>query len=273
MTDVLDFDRLDRVAQEHREGFANAKPFPHVVLDDFLPAGVAEGLLQDFRDKQDGWKHYHHYNERKSAITDLDDMAPHTRRVFEALQSQRTIDFIARLTGIDGLVSDPELEGAGMHRVLPGGHLNIHTDFLTHTKRRSWRREINLLIYLNPGWQPEWNGNLELWDKDMAHCVHSVAPAFNRCVLFHTVPGSYHGHPRKLACPPGESRKHILLYYYRDEGHPLALASTDYRPRPTDSRFKKAMVAADAAALRLYTAVKGRTGLSDRIMDRILRHF
>ena len=269
---VLDFDRLGCLAAENHGSFTGAKPFPHVVLDDFLPEPVAEGLLEDFLQTKGGWKHYHHYNERKSAITDLDQMAPHTQGVFEALLSQQTIDFIARLSGIEGLVSDPDLEGAGMHSVLPGGHLNIHTDFLTHTKRRSWRREINLLIYLNKDWQPEWNGNLELWDKQMTRCVHSVPPAFNRCVIFNTLPGSYHGHPLKLACPPGECRKHILLYYYRDEGRPLALAPTDYQPLPTDSRFKKAMVAADAAALRLYTAIKGRTNLSDRIMDRILRH-
>jgi hypothetical protein len=271
MTDILDFDRLDRVAQEHREGFANAKPFPHVVLDDFLPAGVAEGLLQDFRDKQDGWKHYHHYNERKSAITDLDDMAPHTRRVFEALQSQRTIDFIARLTGIDGLVSDPELEGAGMHRVLPGGHLNIHTDFLTHTKRRSWSRHINLLLYLNKDWKEEWNGNLELWDGDLEHCVQSVAPAFNRCVIFNTLEKSYHGHPHKLCCPPGQNRKSLLLYYYRDEGHELKLSSTNYRPLPKDSWLRRWMIAGDRVLLRVYTLVKGHTKISDKLMDRILR--
>ena len=200
-------------------------------------------------------------------------MPAHTRAVFEDLLSQKTVDFIAKLTGIEGLVSDPDLEGAGMHMVQPGGFLNIHTDFLTHTKKRSWRREINLLIYLNKNWRDEWNGNLELWDKEMTHCVASVPPAFNRCVMFNTIPKSYHGHPLKLACPPGETRKHILLYYYRDEGHALELAPTDYQARPEDSAWKKAMVRVDAGLLRLYTAIKGRTGITDRMLDRILKHF
>jgi hypothetical protein len=86
------------------------------------------------------------------------------------------------------------------------------------------------------------------------------------------VPRSYHGHPHKLACPQGESRKHILLYYYCDEGRPLALAPTDYQARPDDTLIKRGLVALDGALLRAYTALKARTPISDRILDRILKH-
>lgn len=271
--ELVNPDRLAKIAEARKGDFARAEPFPHIVLDDFLPPLVAEGLLSDFHEKRDGWKHYHHYNERKSAVTELDEMPPHTRTVMQDLLSQQMINFVAELTGITGLISDPDLEGAGMHRVEPGGHLNIHTDFLTHTKKRSWRREINLLIYLNKDWEDDWNGNLELWDAEMKSCVHSVPPAFNRCVIFNTIPGSYHGHPHKLACPPGENRKHILLYYYRDLGHTLELAPTDYQPLPSDSFSKKKLIALDGALLRLYTSLKGRTKLSDRAIAKILKYF
>lgn len=269
---ALDYDRLDEMAQKHRDAFVNASPFPHIVLDDFLPEETAEALLRDFSSTEQGWKHYHHYNERKLAITEIDAMPNHTQRVFRDLLSRKTVGFIEKLTGLERLISDPEMEGAGMHKVLPGGHLNIHTDFLTHTKKRNWRRQINLLIYLNKDWQDDWQGNLELWTPDMKRCVHSVAPAFNRCVIFNTVPRSYHGHPHKLACPQGESRKHILLYYYSDEGRPLELAPTDYRARPEDSLIKKGLVALDGGLVRAYTALKGRTQISDRLLDRILKH-
>jgi Rps23 Pro-64 3,4-dihydroxylase Tpa1-like proline 4-hydroxylase len=268
----LDYSRLQDTALKFRGTFANASPFPHAVLDDFLPLEIAQALAREFPQVADGWKHYHHYNERKLAITELAKMPSSIRKVFEDLLSQDTIDFVESLTGLKGLISDPDMEGAGMHKVLPGGHLNIHTDFLTHTKKRSWRRQINLLIYLNEDWEEDWQGNLELWSPDMKQCVHSVAPKFNRCVIFNTVPQSYHGHPRKLACPEGESRKHILLYYYTDEGKPLALAPTDYQARPGDSAIKKGLVAFDGALLRIYTAMKGHTQLSDRILDRILKH-
>jgi len=31
------------------------------------------------------------------------------------------------------------------------GFLNLHVDFLSHTKNRHWSRQVNLLLYLNQG--------------------------------------------------------------------------------------------------------------------------
>ena len=270
--EALEFERLSRLATELHDDFLVARPYPHVVIDDFLPAEVAEALAQDFSQiGEESWKHYHHYNERKLAVTDLDRMPAATQRVIEALQSPQTLDVMTKLSGIEGLICDPSLEGAGMHMVRRGGFLNVHTDFLAHTKQRSWSRHINLLLYLNKEWMEEWNGNLELWDDDLTECVQSIPPLFNRCVIFNTLEKSYHGHPEKLSCPPDVNRKSLLLYYYRDEGQELALSSTNYRPLPGDSLARRILIAADRVLLRLYTFVKGHTKISDRLMDRILR--
>ena len=269
--ELLDYERLDRLADELRDRFATAQPYPHVVIDDFFPEAVALELLEEFEKTEQDWKHYHHYNERKLALTDLEQMPPRTREILTALQNQRMRDFVMKLSGLSDLISDPDLEGAGMHMVTQGGFLNVHTDFLTHTKRRNWSRHINLILYLNKDWKEEWNGNLEMWDDDLTHCVQSVAPVFNRCVIFNTVEKSYHGHPHKLACPPDQNRKSLLLYYYRDEGRELKISSTNYRPLPEDSPFRRWMIAGDRILLRLYTLAKSHTKISDRLMDRILR--
>lgn len=270
---VLDFERLDRMASELAPSFGEASPYPHVVIDDFLPQEVADGLLAEFEAVEAEWKHYHHFNERKQAITEYERMPALTREVFDALQSQQAIDVVEKLSGIDGLISDPRMEGAGMHLVNCGGFLNVHTDFLTHTKQRHWSRHINILIYLNKDWREEWQGNLELWDDDLTLCVQSIAPVFNRCVIFNTLAKSFHGHPHKLSCPPDRNRKSLLLYYYRDEGHDLEISSTNYQPLPDDSAFRRLMIAADRMALRFYTLIKGNTRISDRLMDRLLRRF
>ena len=83
----LEFERLNNLATELHDDFRVARPYPHVVIDDFLPAEVAEALARDFSQiDEESWKHYHHYNERKLAITDLDHMPPATQRVVEDLQ-------------------------------------------------------------------------------------------------------------------------------------------------------------------------------------------
>ena len=269
----VDFERLQRIAGERRAEFAAAEPYPHVVIDDFLPVEMADAVREEFDRTGDGWKHYNHYNERKLALTDVSQMLPHTRALFDALQSAPFVRFVEQLTGIERLLADPDLDGAGLHRCFPGGFLNLHTDFLSHTKNRHWSRQLNLLLYLNRDWREEWNGSLELWDADLKGCVRKVPPAFNRCMIFHTSGGSYHGHPAPLACPEGESRRSIALYYFRDEGENRQLQSTYYRAKPGDPRYKKVLVAADRILLRAYSVVKRYTPLSDRMVSRILRRF
>jgi hypothetical protein len=54
----------------------------------------------------------------------------------------------------------------------------------------------------------------------MSRCVRKVLPIWNRAVVFATTDWAYHGHPEPLACPPGQSRKSLALYYYTN-GRPL----------------------------------------------------
>lgn len=270
---VLDYERLEALAQDRHADFAAAEPYPHVVIDDFLPPATIEGVHAEFVETFEGWTHYHHYNEKKLALTDINGMGPNTRALFEALMSDRFVRVVETLTGIERLISDPDLDGAGMHQIVPGGFLNVHTDFLAHTKNRNWSRQVNMLIYFNKGWQPEWMGDLELWDANMTRCVHSVTPVFNRCVMFHTRRRSFHGHPHKLACPEGESRKSLALYYFRDEGAVRELTPTDYQPLPDDPPLKKFLVAADRNLLKGYSFLKRYAGLTDGVIDRFLKRF
>jgi len=42
---------------------------------------------------------------------------------------------------------------------------------------------------------------------------------FNRAILFSTSAPSFHGFPRPLACPPGDHRNSIALYYLTPPRH------------------------------------------------------
>jgi len=269
----LDFDRLSQLARQHRADFESAAPFPHVVLDDFLPIEIADPVVAEFANHESDWAHYHHYNQRKLAITQLDGMGPRTRALVEALQSEDFVHFIEQVTGLEGLFADPHLDGAGMHKTLPGGHLNMHTDFLSHPKHEDWSRQINLLLYFNPDWKEEWKGNLEFWNRDVKQCVQSIMPQFNRCVIFQTSEISYHGHPHPLACPEGTSRNSIALYYFQQSSVKLQLNPTTYHSRPGDSRGQRWMIGIDTFLIRLYSMLRRHGGLRDRMLNRILKHF
>jgi Rps23 Pro-64 3,4-dihydroxylase Tpa1-like proline 4-hydroxylase len=148
----------------------------------------------------------------------------------------RFVNFLEKLTGIEGLITDHTLNGGGLHQILRGGKLDIHADYNYHPITQLDRR-LNVLVYLNENWHPGWGGNLELWNKDMSSCEKSIEPFFNRVVIFSTNDDSFHGHPDPLECPETESRKSIALYYYtngRPESERSAPHSTLFKRRPCD---------------------------------------
>lgn len=268
---LLDYERLTARARDLHEQYSSAQPFPHAVLDDFVDAELAAAVEREFAEVDDAWKYYHHYNEKKLAITDLERMPPNTRRLLSEFQSTRFVEFIEALTGIDALIADPTLEGAGMHMIRRGGFLNVHSDFQTHTKHRTWSRRVNLLLYLNRDWKAEWKGQNELWNAHMTTCERSVLPEFNRCLVFSTRAPANHGHPDPLCCPEDRARKSLAVYYYRQGAEIGRLTPTSYQPRPDDSLLRRALIKADGYAIRAVTFLKGRTGLSDETLSRILK--
>src|SRR3954470_10467202 len=210
----FDREQLAALAEDRREAYASAHPYPHVFFDDFLPEGVLDSVLAEFPSpKGADWFAFDSATERKLATKDDTIMGPATRRLLAELNSGTFIDFLERLTGIDGLVPDPHLVGGGLHQIERGGHLRVHADFNRHP-RTGLERRLNVLVYLNRGWKEEYGGALELWNADMSACEARILPLFNRCVVFSTTSTSFHGHPEPLACPEGETRKSIALYYY-----------------------------------------------------------
>lgn len=208
---------MDR-AESLRDSYGTAEPFPHTVMDSFLPEDVAVQAARDLEVSRSStkWHQFKSRDENKRATLPghaLDGQTPTVQAVLRALNDPRMVDALAVMSQTEDLEADPTYLGGGVHRIDPGGHLGIHADFNRHPTTRRFRR-LNLLIYLNRDWSEEWGGDLELWSQDMGCCVVKVPPVLNRAVLFNTTTTSFHGHPRPLACPVGRSRLSVAAYYY-----------------------------------------------------------
>jgi Rps23 Pro-64 3,4-dihydroxylase Tpa1-like proline 4-hydroxylase len=211
---LFDDERVTNLAAQLHAAYTSADPFPHTVIDDFLPVELAERILGAFpRPEQLNWHHFDKHHSKKLATRGDARLPELLHDVLMHFNSAACLRFLEGVTGITGLLPDPYFEGGGLHQIEPGGWLKIHTDFNYHKTLRLDRR-INLILYLNKDWREEYNGHLELWDRSVTRCVRKVLPLFNRCVVFNTTDWSYHGHPEKLACPPGMTRKSLALYYY-----------------------------------------------------------
>lgn len=267
----FDLAPLDARLRAASDGYRLAAPFPHVVLDEFLPSDIADRLASDFPAiVPEMWINYLHVNERKYGLNDWAAMPASIVAVMQVLNSPGFVRSLTALTRIPDLLADRTLEGGGLHQSARGGHLNVHADFTGHPHRTSWHRRINLLLYLNPGWRDDWGGHLELWSRDMGRCVQRIAPRHNRAVIFTTDRDSFHGHPEPLACPQTVTRKSIALYYFTAEEAPFPIRSTEYRARPGDG-VKSALIYLDTLALRTYDRAKRLLGLNDQFTSRLLR--
>jgi hypothetical protein len=217
---AFDFQALTEMARQRATTYRAAEPFPHFVEDGLCDASYLAKVLEEFEAMdRGGWRHSEGDFERKWSTDDVHRMGPFTVALIAQFNSGPFIDVLEALTGITGLVPDPHLRGGGLHEIRRGGLLGVHADFNLHPRLQLYRR-LNLLIYLNTDWEDDWGGALELWDRDGRRSVRSIAPVFNRAVLFDTSNFSYHGHPHPLACPPERSRKSVALYYYTAERPP-----------------------------------------------------
>lgn len=217
------FDRgaLLALARERAGAHSSAAPFPHTVIDGFLPEAVLEHVLSEFPSpRTDGWERYDDPLQKKLGSRDEERLGSATRLLLHELNSAPFIQFLETLTGITGLVPDPWFEGGGLHQIERGGMLKVHVDFNKHTLLALDRR-INVLLYLNKEWDEAWGGHLELWDTEMKRAQHKIAPLFNRMVVFNTTDFANHGHPDPLQCPDERQRRSIALYYYSN-GRPAS---------------------------------------------------
>ena len=227
--------KLESLAKEKAEQYKNARPFPHIYFDDFLPVEAAEAALKDFPEpKQLTWTEFDKPTERKLAFDEVEKLPPSVRDVLYFLNSRPMLQFLEVLTGIQGVISDPYYVGGGLHQIKPGGNLEVHADLNFHTKLKLDRR-INVLVYLNKDWKEEYGGHFELWNRDMTAAEQKILPLFNRCAIFSTTSFSYHGHPTPLSCPPDRTRKSMATYYYsngRPEEEVGDAHSTLFQARP-----------------------------------------
>ena len=90
----FDADGLLQFAQEHREAYLNASPFPHIVIDDFLPAQVLDDVLDAFpTDSDTSWRRFK--DQRHTKLLSKGDvrLSPAIRHVLARLRTASSFRF------------------------------------------------------------------------------------------------------------------------------------------------------------------------------------
>lgn len=251
------------LGQKYAKSYQSGKPYHHICIDNFLPTPVIDGVIADLDKLPQAEMSFSRAQENLKSSYVPDRLPAFTRNLFHSFNSRHFILFLEEMTGITGLIPDPYFVGAGIHRTLNGGHLDIHADFNVHKQMRVERR-LNVLIYLNHGWQEDWGGCFEVWDNDMTEKMAMFVPTYNRMVCFSTGSNTFHGNPEPVNHPDGEPRQSIALYYYTATWDDSRVEhSTIFKPRPgskdqQDRLQARRRLAKDLLPPVLYRKVSGR---------------
>lgn len=224
--------------------YKNGEPVPHLVLDNFLPDGIFQAVVQE---SQSVPEHYWNNFTRNGSLM-YECKAFNTTPVMQSLvhcfNSGVFINWLEQITEKKKIISDPHLIGAGLSRSEPGCSLKLHTDF-NWNDELALNRTLSLILYMSPEWEKSWGGGLEFWNFDRTQMLHAVEPRPNRLLVWHYDERFIHGYPEPLTCPAGKNRMNLRIFYYTSNATPL---STPHRSlywwdektqTPLDNRLEK----------------------------------
>jgi len=197
---------------ELKEQFINAEPFENIVIDDFLETSYAEKLYEIYPNFNSDWYVFENPIEVKYVYDDINNLPTELKNYFYYLSTPQLINIFRLITNIDNLEYDEYIHGAGLHVHPKYGRLNIHLDYEKHPYSGK-ERKINIILFMSKDWTTEYNGQNELWDKELSRCVKKTEVKFNRAIIFKTSDISWHGVPDKIMCPEDVFRKSIAYYY------------------------------------------------------------
>lgn len=199
--------------------FKNSEPVSMLIIDNFLPNHVAKKLSLEIdsvnSDLCRKFTRNGSYMEECNDLSIMTDAQP----VIAELHSQTFMKWLSQVTGIQYLLPDPYLVGAGYSRSFRGDSLKNHVDFNWNNSIKLYRK-LTLIVYLTKEWREEWGGHLEFTSFDQQK-INKIDVKWNRAVIWQHHEHCLHGYPEPIVCPDDNSRKTLRLFYYVSDQSPL----------------------------------------------------
>lgn len=235
---MIDFVAIENKLEQLAHDFATASPFSYVVIDDFADENKLHQILNTFPDPGEenlNKSRDYIFAKNKYEKANFKEVSAECYEIYQDFVSERFQTIIAKITKQDVFI-DREFHGGGIHQGGEGSFLDMHVDFNYHPLHHNWFRNLNILLYLNPGWKQEYGGQLKLKHTKTGEYAE-IEPLFNRCVIMFTRDYTLHGYD-PISFPPGKFRRSIATYAYNIDHNPQASRSTRWIPENT-SPLKK----------------------------------
>lgn len=250
---MIHLDKLEARKDQLRNEYLLAKPFPYLVIDDFCDENRLREMYASIPELKNKSRDYM-FAKNKFEKSNYKELGEGFQELHDELSSKRMNDFLSYISNEDIFV-DPTNHGGGLHQGRKNSFLDMHLDFNYHPLNKRWYRNMNLLLYLNKDWKPEYKGHLKLVDLRTGEEKELEVP-FNRMIIQQTRAYTLHGYDM-TNFPEGQYRTSIATYAYSRH---RALIE---KPRTTDwvvkdgQPVKKAIAAIYGPAVRIKNMLFG----------------
>ncbi|MBV9986094.1 MAG: 2OG-Fe(II) oxygenase [Chitinophagaceae bacterium] len=207
---MINFEYLEARKEELRLQYLLAQPFPHLVIDNFCDEQKLTELYRQIPELERKSRDYVFANNKfeKSNYRELGVLFDELYRDMSSARLNELLSFISH----EQVFVDPVNHGGGLHQGKKNCFLDMHLDFNYHPLHKGWYRTMNLLLYLNKDWKPEYRGQLKLHDLRTGAEKELDVP-FNRMIIQQTRPFSLHGY-EMTRFPDQVFRTSIATYAY-----------------------------------------------------------
>lgn len=210
---MIRYAALEESRELCRDRFSAAEPFPHLVIDQlFVPDHLGAAARQVPLPEEMAAK------TNRKGVLELSDrrlLPPLLRQVSDQLLSPRFVAWLSFVSGVDDLFTDSKDHWGALRQSGDGVEGSVHIA-PRQAADKPWLRRLTLILHLSEGLGEVNGGCFQLWDHDKNAPQISIAPLFNRAVVFLNVPHAFHNASRtRLA--PGETRKTMQSLYFTQE--------------------------------------------------------
>lgn len=224
--EIINIEYHEKNKEALRKEYLNNSPFPYIAIDDFLVKGLAEELYASIpTPKETNKSRDYIFAKNKFEISNMVNISDNFKKLYDELISERFANLISYVTNED-LFVDPKFHGGGLHLGGKDSFLDMHVDFNYHPSEPKWYRNVNLLLYLNQDWKPEYGGQLKLVDKHTKKGT-SVDVPMNRLTIMPCRNYTLHGYD-PINFPEGTYRTSIATYAYTIHDKPIEKPRSTY---------------------------------------------
>lgn len=226
----------------NKKEYQTKYPYPYTYQDGFLNSDFAKDIQNEILEiPEEKWDRYENPFESKFTLRDKFSFPRNLNKLFNQLQSESFIHNLSEIVGYK-LILDPTRNFWGVHKYNNGDKLDIHVDAGLHPTTKQ-KKQVTIGIYLSSNWKEEYRCQLEIWKGDNAvsndakiyEKVVSIAPIFNRLIIFTCNDYAWHGNPEPAQCPEDSKRIFVTISYLSENYEDLNKRQKAYFvARPND---------------------------------------